>query len=258
MATPRNLLAENYIPYVMQNGGFNSDKPIETSSDLTVGGDLNVTGDIVVDDVTIDALTVTGNTILGNAVTDTTTITGATTITSTAALSFAVGPTAAGVTPVFSVDSSTSSAVAGLKITGAATGGTVAIVTTDSGADTNLTINAKGTGTIGIGSVSTGRVTITPVSTLTGFVTMTAGFTSAANAILKSGTAVPATAGAVAAGAPITLYSSSITIEITSDAPTHTRPKGSICINTGGSSGSTRMYVNTDSGTTWTSFTTAA
>lgn len=258
MATPNSILYETVNPYVMANGGIYTAKPISTTSDLTVGGNLNVTGDIVVDDVTIDALTVTGNTILGNAVTDTTTITGATTIHSTAALAFAVGAVAAGVTPVFSVDASTSSAVAGLKVTGAATGGTVAVVTTDSGADTNLTINAKGTGTIGIGSVSTGRVTITPVATITGLVTLTAGFTSAANAILKSGTAVPATAGAVAAGAPITLYSGGITIEVTSDAPTHTRPKGSICINTGGSSTSTRMYVNTDSAGTWTSFTTAA
>ncbi len=159
--------------------------------------------------------------------------------------------------PAFQVDSSTASQAAGLKITGAIAAGTVAVAVISSGADANLSINAKGTGTIGIGSVSTGAVTITPATTITGLLTLTGGFTSAANAILKSGTAVPATAGAVAAGAPITLYSSSITIEITSDAPTHTRPKGSICINTGGNSGSTRMYVNTDGAGTWTSFTTA-
>ncbi len=73
-----------------------------------------------------------------------------------------------------------------------------------------------------------------------------------------SGTAVPATAGAVAAGAPITLYSGAITIEVTSDAPTHTRAKGSLCFNTGGSSGSTRAYINTTGSTTWTAITTAA
>jgi len=81
--------------------------------------------------------------------------------------------------------------------------------------------------------------------------------TSASNSVWKGGTAVPATAGAVAAGAPITLYSGGITIEVTSDAPTHTRPKGSLCINTGGGSGSTRMYINTDGAGTWTNFTTA-
>ena len=49
------------------------------------------------------------------------------------------------------------------------------MVAIDSGADTNLTMNAKGTGTIGIGSVSTGAVTITPVTTITGALTLTAG-----------------------------------------------------------------------------------
>jgi hypothetical protein len=38
----------------------------------------------------------------------------------------------------------------------------VAVVVTDSGAAANLTVNALGTGTIGIGTVSTGAVTITP------------------------------------------------------------------------------------------------
>jgi hypothetical protein len=70
--------------------------------------------------------------------------------------------------------------------------------------------------------------------------------------------AVPATAGAAAAGTPLVLYSGLLTIEATSDAPTHTRPKGSLCINTGGSSTTTRLYVNTDGAGTWTPFTTSA
>lgn len=182
---------------------------------------------------------------------------GAITATSASASALAVG-LAGATNPAFVVDSSTGSQAAGLKITGAATGGTVAIAAIDSGSNTNLTINGKGTGTIGIGSVSTGAVTITPATTVTGLLTATAGLTSVAASTLKSGTAVPATAGAVAAGAPIILYSTSITVEITSDTPTHTRPKGSICINTGGSSTSTRMYVNTDGAGTWASFTTSA
>lgn len=251
------LYIEQFLSPI-QSEGLNTQENATFEGNLAVSGNLTVTGDISVDDVTIDALTVTGNTILGNAVADTLTITGATTIHSTAALAFAVGAVAAGATPVFSIDAATSSAVAGLKITGAVTGGTVAIVATDSGADTNVILNAKGTGTIGIGSVSTGRVTITPVTTITGLVTLTGGFTSAANAILKSGTAVPATAGAVAAGLPISLYSTLIGIEVTSDAPTHVRAKGSLCINTGGSSTSTRLYVNTDGSTGWAAITTAS
>lgn len=40
--------------------------------------------------------------------------------------------------------------------------------------------------------------------------------------------------------------------------PSHSAPKGTVYINTSGSSTSTRAYINTDGGTTWTSFTTAA
>ncbi len=258
MAAPStNNPIESGVPIVKYNGGIYSALPIQTTSDLTVGGDLNVTGDIVVDDVTLDALTVTGNTALGNAVTDTLTVVGATTHQSTAAAAFTVGAVAAGATPVFSVDASTASAVAGLNVKGAVTGGTVAVVVTDSGADSSLIINAKGTGTIGIGSVSTGRVTITPVTTITGLVTLTGGLTSVASAVLKSGTAIPATAGAVAAGVPISYYSTGLSIEVTSDAPTHVRAKGSICINTAGSSSSTRLYINSDGSTGWIAITTA-
>ncbi len=68
------------------------------------------------------------------------------------ATAFAVGRLGA-TTPAFTVDSSTASQVAGLKVTGAATGGTVAVVVTDSGADASLTINAKGSGTVAVTSV---------------------------------------------------------------------------------------------------------
>lgn len=64
------------------------------------------------------------------------------------------------------------SAVNGLQISGSAT--TVAVPVAAIGSDTNipLTINAKGSGTIAIGSVSTGAVTITPATTVTGALTL--------------------------------------------------------------------------------------
>lgn len=43
-----------------------------------------------------------------------------------------------------------------------------------------------------------------------------------------------------------------------SGAPSATAAKGSLYIRTDGSSTSTRLYVNTDAGTTWTNVTTAA
>lgn len=82
--------------------------------------------------------------------------------------------------------------------------------------------------------------------------------TVTSNVVVKSDTAVPASAGAVAAGAPVTLFASGPSIYVTSDAPTFSAVKGSLCINTGGSSTSTRLYVNTNGSTTWTNVTTAA
>lgn len=74
---------------------------------------------------------------------------------------------------------------------------------------------------------------------------------------VENATAVPASAGAVAAGAPITLFSSGPSIYVTSDAPAFSAVKGSICINTAGSSTSTRLYVNNGT-TNWVAITTAS
>lgn len=49
-----------------------------------------------------------------------------------------------------------------------------------------------------------------------------------------------------------------ISIMAGTGVPTMSAPKGSIYIQLDGSSSSTRMYINTDGATTWTSFTTAA
>lgn len=114
-------------------------------------------------------------------------------------------------------------------------------------APTTLTVSGNATigGTLGVtGATTLAAVTATSVST-TGPVTA------------KSGTTVPATAGAVAAGAPLVLFSTGISLWVTSDAPTHTATKGDLCINTGGSSSSTRLYINNGT-TTWIAVTTAS
>lgn len=118
----------------------------------------------------------------------------------------------------------------------------------------------------GAGSTITNRYGLYIVNPTDGGTLNRALYISGAAAVVESqgrymamsGTAVPATAGAVAAGAPITLYSGAVTVEATSDVPTHTRPKGSLCINTGGTTTNNRMYTNTDGAGTWTAFTTAA
>lgn len=128
--------------------------------------------------ITTTDLTATGNTTLGDAVTDTTAINGATTITSTSASALTVGRQGA-TAPVLKVDAATASVATGISITGAAAAGGVAVAAISSGTDEALTINAKGTGTIGIGSVSTGAVTITPATTVTGALTPTGGVAAA-------------------------------------------------------------------------------
>ena len=123
--------------------------PLTLSSALTYGG------------VTLtNAVTGTGKMVLSSNPTFTTDVI----VTATSGTSFSVGPN--GVTnPTFNVDASAGSAVAGLNVKGAASGGTVAISTTDSGSNNNLTINAKGSGTIGIGTISTGNITLGTNST---------------------------------------------------------------------------------------------
>lgn len=108
-------------------------------------------------------------------------------------------------------------------------------------------------------------VTLGSTLAVTGEITATGGVTGAINGtasatggiVARSGTAVPATAGAVAAGAPITMFSTGIKIWVTSDAPSHSGTKGDLCINTGGSSTSTRLYVNNGT-TNWVAITTAS
>lgn len=104
----------------------------------------------------------------------------------------------------------------------------------------NTQENVSITGTLASGS-----------QTVTGNVSSTGGVT------VESGTSVPASAGAVAAGAPITLFSNGPSIYVTSDAPAFSAVKGSICINTAGASSSTRLYVNNGT-TNWVAITTAS
>ena len=153
---------------------------IPTGIDLTVQGGvsfegaLNVIGNFSVDTNKFTVAAASGNTTVAGTLAATGALTAAAgTFTSASATSLAVGLNGA-TNPAFTVDSSTGSQVAGLKVTGAATAGTVAVVVTDSGANASLTLNAKGSGTIGIGSVSTGAVTITPATTITGVATLTA------------------------------------------------------------------------------------
>jgi len=170
-------------------------------------------------------------------------------ITSASANTLVAGPNGT-TNPSFNVDASTASAATGLQVKSAAAAAGVAVSVLSSGTDENLTVNAKGAGTVTVNGTATGNIVLGAAAT-----GVSLGVTGALTA--KSGTAVPATAGAVAAGAPLTLFSTGIKLWVTSDAPTHSGTKGDLCINTGGSSTSTRLYVNNGT-TTWIAITTAS
>lgn len=110
----KNLLVEKYVPVIKLQGGYNSKLPITTTGAIT------------------------GGSIVNN---------GALTVTSTSATALAVG--ANGTTnPQFNVDDSTASVATGINIKGAAAGSGVTLSAISSGTNENLTVNAKGSGTL--------------------------------------------------------------------------------------------------------------
>lgn len=105
---------------------------------------------------------------------------------------FAVG--ANGTTnPVLKVDASTASQATGVLLKGAAAAGGMAISVLSSGSNENLTINAKGSGTITLNGTATGGISLSQNVTITGNLTLgTAGnklsITTGTNASAGTGT----------------------------------------------------------------------
>lgn len=81
------------------------------------------------------------------------------TITSTNASALAVGRQGA-TAPVLKVNANTASVATGIEIIGAAAAGGVAVNAISSGTNENLTVDAKGSGTITLAGTSTGNVVI--------------------------------------------------------------------------------------------------
>ncbi len=138
----------------------------------------------------------------------TTTIGGSTvvalgTVTSASATAIAVGPNGT-TNPVFLIDASTASQAAGLKLTGAATGGTVALAAIDSGADTNLSLTGKGAGYVSLNdpivrhvpTAANTTATLTAAQVKTGWITSTSAAT--VTLTMPTGTLLGGVLGAVA------------------------------------------------------------
>ncbi len=183
--------------------------------------------------------TATGRVLSGTAVT----------ITSASATAIAIGRLGA-TTPAFVVDASAATSITGIKITSQASAGGVGIAAVGEASNGALTLDAQGSGTITLGGTSTGNIVLGRAAT-----GVSLSVTGALTA--KSGTAVPASAGAIAAGAAIVMYSGANSIWITSDTPAFSATKGDLAINTGGSSSSTRLFINNGT-TNWVAVTTAS
>ncbi len=142
---------------------------IATSSGTNEPISLNAKGSGVVS----IANSSTGNIALGRS----TTVAGLLTVTSNSANSLMVGPN--GVTnPVLQIDGSTGSQAAGLKITGLATGAGTALAVIDSGTNSPLTIDAKGSGSISLGNTSTGSIFLSRATQASAGLTVSSSFTA--------------------------------------------------------------------------------
>lgn len=125
---------------IVASSGTNENLKIDAKGSGTVA--INTTG--------------TGAITLGAA----TGVTGAATVTSTSASALAIGANGA-TNPVLKVNANTASVATGLEVVGAAAASGVALKTISSGTNENLTIDAKGSGTITLGGTSTGNVVST-------------------------------------------------------------------------------------------------
>lgn len=137
----------------------------------TSGSDINwgATGVLNVPDAGASArgVVTTGSQTLAGAKTFTSNmaLSGTLTVTSSNAAAFTVGRQGA-TDPAFKIDASAASSATGMEIVSAAAASGVNLRAISSGAAENLVINAKGTGTIGIGTVSTGAITLTRATTV--------------------------------------------------------------------------------------------
>lgn len=160
-------------------------------------------------------------------------------VTSSSANAMAVGRQGT-TNPAFLVATNTASSATGLQVTAAAAAGGLAVAVISSGANENLTVDAKGSGTITLGGTSTGNIVLVRAVTLsatlgvTGATTLSAALTyggvTLSNAVTGTGNmvlsasptftgtvtaaAITATANASVGGLSTTLeYSGSLTAD---------------------------------------------
>lgn len=131
---------------------------IAIANDAVVGPDTSTDNAVAIFDST------DGHTLLNSAlvVHDTT---GATILTSAAAAAISIGVNGA-TNPALVVDASTGSSATGVKVKSAAAAGGVALSVISSGTNENLTLDAKGSGTLTLNGIATGGVSVGQTVTL--------------------------------------------------------------------------------------------
>lgn len=100
--------------------------------------------------------------------------------------------------PALQIDYATASAATGLKVTAAAAAAGVSVAVMSSGTNENLKIDAKGSGTISFGSVSTGAISLGRNTTVTGTLGVSSDFAINTNKFV-----VTASTGATAIAGPV-------------------------------------------------------
>lgn len=153
---------------------------ISSAADEALTLDAKGTGTIGIGTVS------TGAVALGAA----TGVTGALTVTSAGASAFAVGRLGA-TTPALLVDASTGVSVTGFKVAAGASGGGLALSLTGGAAAENLTLDAKGSGTLTLQGTATGAVALGAATGVTGALTVTSAG-AAALAVGRQGATSPA------------------------------------------------------------------
>ena len=217
---------------------FDYNRPLSYyTNDVTMAGNLTVSGDIfgnvTLTDITVNSVTATGNVVGGNV--------------NTAGLISAVGNIKGG------------NILGGANVNATThTGTTVSVSANITGGNVLFgTGVVSGTGNVTGGNVLFGTGVVSGTGNVTGGNVLSSAVVSAVGAAtILSGTAIPA-GGTTGSGYKLS-STANLGVFFGSGVPTLSAAKGSLYLRTDGTTTNDRMYVNTNSSTTWTAVTTVA
>ena len=153
---------------------------------------------------------------------------GEVTATNTSANALAIGRQGT-TNPVLNVDASTASVVTGLNLKGAAAAGGMALSVTSSGTNENLTIDAKGSGTVTINGTATGDITLSRATTMSA--ALTYGGVTLSNSVTGTGSMVLSAAPALTGAPTITNSSNAFNTVAFTNASTGTGAEAAYRLN---------------------------